>query len=1451
MMANNVLAPPRLEPNKYESWRKEMSIWEMATNVVLKKRAPTVFLALTGKAREAVLEMDSSLLHADDGMAKLFEKLDSLFKVDEDQAALNAYEKFEKYTRPSDTSMADYRIEFDRLVQQLKSYKIELPEPVLAYRALKSANLSAENERLVRATVPSIKLNVMMLQLQKVSGMHEDIAKEKEASPAVRVKQELDVAYTASDDCKSLDGSEEVYYNSNTSNFRSRFGGFRRGGGYNFRRGGRGRNRARGSKKFNPPGPDGNPSTCGECGSTMHWFRECPHVDKVDKFSKDSTHDAHIVLMNIEETEDEKSSLLGQTVGSTILDSGCSRSVCGYVWYQCYLDTLSEEVREGISTNKSESTFRFGNGSELKSMFNVNLPCMLAGKNVQINVDVISSEIPLLLSKKAMKKAQFLLDFKNDTVSIFGKKQSLNCTESGHYFIPLAKPMVITKDRSDVLFMKGINTKSRKDKLKIAEKLHKQFSHPSRDKLTSLVKSSGVKDGEFLEIISDLPSKCEICVRYKKVQPKPVVGFPLASHFNEVVAMDIKELKGVKILHMIDHATRYSVAAILKNKESKEIISVVFRYWISYFGAPKSFLTDNGREFNNQEFRDMSQNMNIVVKTTAAQSPWSNGLNERHNGILGEMVTKTLEDGLCSMEVALGWSVSAKNTLHNVNGFSPNQLVFGFNPNMPSMLINSPPALEGISTSEVVANNLNALHAARRAFIQSESSERLQRALRHQVRGTLAAEFLNGDMVFFKRNEGDRWMGPGTVIGTENKQILVKHGGTYVRVHPCRIQRYHGKNSVILNDNSADVISDNPTADNSNCAGIHDDLEHSNDFSFEYVADDSNVETPEENNFQTECEKNPSSKKYQCVGKKDKLSVPLPKPGQNIRCKIVDEQGAECWKNLKVISRGGKSTGKNKFVMNVSIEDTNPVWLDFEHGVLEWKHISEEEGSDGVDDFEDATEEAFLSSHSNDDLFKAKMSELGSWEENGVYTQVSDIGQDKIQTRWICTAKDTPSGKAIKARLVAKGFQDPDSSSIRSDSPTCAKESLRLVLALIAAKGWSLNSMDIKTAFLQGKKFDRIVHVVPPSEAEVPRGCLWKLNKCVYGLSDASRVWYMTVKEELLKLGGNVSKHDEAIFTFYDGHELQGIVSTHVDDFCWAGTKHFANKVISSIRSVFVVKSEDKHTFKYLGLDLSQEFNQILIKQDKFVQGLDMIPMRKPYSPDDKMTESELKCCRSALGKLNWLATQTRPDLAFDVSDHTSTLKDRRVESISRINKTIRKAKRESSQIVVPCMTDLEKCRIVAYSDASFANLHGTKSQGGYIIYLVDPNNKSFPLAWQSQKVKRVVKSTHAAETLAMVDAAEACVFYRQFILEILRVSSSNGRLSIVCKTDNTALHGSVYSSTQILDKRLRIETAILREMLARREIDSIKWVSTSDQLADALTKSGVPSKKILCGLSQ
>ena len=99
--------------------------------------------------------------------------------------------------------------------------------------------------------------------------------------------------------------------------------------------------------------------------------------------------------------------------------------------------------------------------------------------------------------------------------------------------------------------------------------------------LKSMAKNAVVTDQEFLTMLEEIPSSCETCLRNKKVQPRPVVGFSLASRFNEWVALDMKDVKGNKILHLIYLFSKYSVAVRVPNKESLTIINIIFKYWVS------------------------------------------------------------------------------------------------------------------------------------------------------------------------------------------------------------------------------------------------------------------------------------------------------------------------------------------------------------------------------------------------------------------------------------------------------------------------------------------------------------------------------------------------------------------------------------------------------------------------------------------------------------------------------------------------------------------------------------------------------------------------------------------------------------------------------------------------------------------------------------------------------
>ena len=145
--------------------------------------------------------------------------------------------------------------------------------------------------------------------------------------------------------------------------------------------------------------------------------------------------------------------------------------------------------------------------------------------------------------------------------------------------------------------------------------------------------------------------------------------------------------------------------------------------------------------------------------------------------------------------------------------------------------------------------------------------------------------------------------------------------------------------------------------------------------------------------------------------------------------------------------------------------------------------------------------------HGKAEVIEAKQKEIESLKMYETLEEVDDEGQETIGSRWIVIEKEKHDGKKqnYKARMVAKGFQEKDQPQL--DSPTAAKESFKLLVALAANQNFKVVSMDIRAAFLQAKKLDREVYVRPPDDIK-KEGKIWKLLKPLYRLDDASRKFY-------------------------------------------------------------------------------------------------------------------------------------------------------------------------------------------------------------------------------------------------------------------------------------------------------------------------------------------------------
>ena len=140
--------------------------------------------------------------------------------------------------------------------------------------------------------------------------------------------------------------------------------------------------------------------------------------------------------------------------------------------------------------------------------------------------------------------------------------------------------------------------------------------------------------------------------------------------------------------------------------------------------------------------------------------------------------------------------------------------------------------------------------------------------------------------------------------------------------------------------------------------------------------------------------------------------------------------------------------------------------------------------------------------------------------------------------------------------------------------------------------------------------------------------------------------------------------------------------------------------------------------------------------------------------------------------------------------------------------------------VLLSQLENIERCSLKCYSDASFANLADGYSRGGFITFLSDERGRKCPIYWQSRKIRRVVKSTLAAETSACIEGAEASVYLAKIYEEIVRCKS----IPIKCFVNSKSLVETLHSTKNVDDRRLRIDIAALRNMIENKEISRVLY---------------------------
>ena len=130
---------------------------------------------------------------------------------------------------------------------------------------------------------------------------------------------------------------------------------------------------------------------------------------------------------------------VGETLNCAVLDSGCTKNVCGKAWLDSYLNILTERDAQKVVEESSSSSFRFGDGNSKIANKYVTILARIGKEDIMIKTDVIDSDLTLLLSKEAMKKGDLKIDFAKDKVSFLNQNVDIVFTSSSHYAIPICR----------------------------------------------------------------------------------------------------------------------------------------------------------------------------------------------------------------------------------------------------------------------------------------------------------------------------------------------------------------------------------------------------------------------------------------------------------------------------------------------------------------------------------------------------------------------------------------------------------------------------------------------------------------------------------------------------------------------------------------------------------------------------------------------------------------------------------------------------------------------------------------------------------------------------------------------------------------------------------------------------------------------------------------------------
>ena len=352
--------------------------------------------------------------------------------------------------------------------------------------------------------------------------------------------------------------------------------------------------------------------------------------------------------------------------------------------------------------------------------------------------------------------------------------------------------------------------------------IHANLGHPSQEVMMRTLRDAQAP-ADVLEVARKY--ECPHCrIRGRTLPKRPSAPVKVTEKWH-TVSVDTfwwqspHRVQGNPVSHgvgisFLDEATDYHAAVFIRTGSKKqgsinaqEFKNAFSKDWMRILPTPKILRLDDEGCFRDHGLIEWLESKGIQPQVIAGEGPWQNGKHSRHLEVLKENMSllATGLDPQTNCHELLALALGAKNELHQVRGYTPNQWAFGQAKGRLESILQSGDnlAVQGSRQSGRFEDQLDVVLKARETFLQADAKRRIARAALSRARKTEVYEC--GDLVYFWRKGRNHalegvWHGPGRVVcvektsgegvsGTQGSIVWVVHGIVLYRCAPEQLRR--------------------------------------------------------------------------------------------------------------------------------------------------------------------------------------------------------------------------------------------------------------------------------------------------------------------------------------------------------------------------------------------------------------------------------------------------------------------------------------------------------------------------------------------------------------------------------------------------------------------------------------------------------------------------------------